>query len=159
MVPTRREFLLISFNWAVSLSSSVWWTSRYSLQNNRKHTREFCAYQGASDADLVLLKGMRNLSPALGRAESVGKRLCIAQSLNSPKAPGHASDTIQMVKKESPCESTSPKKKKQWGGNAQNRDRICPGSRLPEFCLVKYNTDSRGLPTHQGDFILDQQSV
>lgn len=41
---TRREFLFMSFNWAVSLSSSVWWTSRYSLQTQ---TRERCVSSAA----------------------------------------------------------------------------------------------------------------
>lgn len=44
MARTRREFLFMSFNWVVSLSSSVWWTSRYSLQTQ---TRERCMSSAA----------------------------------------------------------------------------------------------------------------
>lgn len=82
-------------------------------KNNRKHYCELCAWQVTSGAgaDPVLLKGIKNLVPALQRAKSVGERLCVSQSLNFWKAPAVASGTIQMVKEENPVRLKVQKEK------------------------------------------------
>lgn len=64
-----------------------------------------------------------------------------------------------MAKKENPCEAGKSKKEKAVGeGVWRNKDGSYAGSRLTEFCPLKYNTDSRGLPAYQGDLTLGQQS-
>lgn len=162
MVPTRREFLLISFNWAVNLSSSIWWTSRYSLQRQdvtwswtlwQSSGIQLCCWPFPSEGEI------KSLNFALWMAEMAGKRLCffpISQCFESSSScmgyyPGGQ-------KRRTPVRWKA-QERSQRGGKGPDSYEVSPGSVLTESRLGKYNTSCGYVTIHQGSLILGKQSL
>lgn len=131
VLPTRREFLFMSFSWAVSLSNSVWWTSRYSLQ--RQHKTSLWTHRenesGVVTHFFLLQKGWKaELCPAVGD-----------QALDFPflHTLVAAPDPAWLIKNG----KTEGPEMNQGAGNSSPMDWVSPGCELTDFYLVKCNLD------------------